>query len=130
MPDRETRTETGNAYHMKTDAQNETNRQKSKIRMRIEHVLGYMSQSMKCFHLRCIGRRRNAMAIGLITRNTPISLLEKPSACSKWRLNVWKLCRNVAKQSVDTSNTKMKRGLRHGDSAFCTGLSTALPGWF
>ena len=49
-----------------TDAQKETNRQKSKIRARIEHVFGYMSQSMKGFYLRYIGKRRNAAAIGLI----------------------------------------------------------------
>jgi len=49
-----------------TDAQKEANRQKSKIRARIEHVFGYMSQSMKGFYLRYIGKRRNAAAIGLI----------------------------------------------------------------
>ena len=49
-----------------TDAQKETNRQKSKIRVRIEHVFGYMSQSMKGFFLRCIGKRRNAAAVGFI----------------------------------------------------------------
>jgi IS5 family transposase len=49
-----------------SDAQKETNRQKSKIRARIEHVFGYMSQSMKGFYLRYIGKRRNAAAIGLI----------------------------------------------------------------
>jgi IS5 family transposase len=49
-----------------TGEQKECNRQKSKIRARIEHVFGYMSQSMKGFHLRYIGRRRHAAAIGLI----------------------------------------------------------------
>ena len=49
-----------------TGEQKESNRQKSKIRARIEHVFGYMSQSMKGFYLRYIGRRRNAAAIGLI----------------------------------------------------------------
>jgi IS5 family transposase len=49
-----------------TDVQKETNRQKSKMRVRIEHVFGYMSQSMKGFYLRYIGKRRNAAALGLI----------------------------------------------------------------
>ena len=49
-----------------TEEQKESNRQKSKIRVRIEHVFGFMSQSMKGFYLRYIGRRRNAGAIGLI----------------------------------------------------------------
>lgn len=46
--------------------QKESNQQKSKIRARIEHVFGYMSQPMKGFYLRYIGRRRNTAAIGLI----------------------------------------------------------------
>ena len=49
-----------------TDVQQENNRRKSKIRARIEHVFGFMSQSMKGFYLRYIGRRRNAAVIGLI----------------------------------------------------------------
>ena len=50
-----------------TEAQKESNRQKSKIGVWIEHVFGYMSQSMKGFYLRYIGRRRNAAAIGRST---------------------------------------------------------------
>ncbi len=46
--------------------QKESNRQKSRIRARIEHVFGCMSQSMEGCCLRYIGRRRNAAAIGLI----------------------------------------------------------------
>ena len=49
-----------------SDEQKESNRQKSKLRERIEHVFGFMSQSMKGFYLRYIRRRRNAAAIGLI----------------------------------------------------------------
>ena len=49
-----------------TDEQKASHRQQSKIRARIEHGFGYMSQSMKGFYLRYIGRRRNAGAIGLI----------------------------------------------------------------
>ena len=49
-----------------TEEQKASNRQKSKIRARIEHLFGYMSQSMKGFYLRAMGRRRNAAAIGLI----------------------------------------------------------------
>lgn len=49
-----------------SDAQKESNRQKSRIRARIEHVFGFMSQSMKGFYLRYLWRRRNAAAIGLL----------------------------------------------------------------
>jgi len=49
-----------------SDEQKEANRQKSKVRARIEHVFGYMSQTMKGFYLRYIGKRRNGAAIGFI----------------------------------------------------------------
>jgi IS5 family transposase len=49
-----------------SEEQKESNRQKSKVRARIEHVFGYMSQTMKGFYLRSIGRRRNGAAIGFI----------------------------------------------------------------
>src|SRR5450759_1272077 len=39
-----------------SDEQKESNRQKSKIRARIEQIFGFMSQSMKGFYLRYIGR--------------------------------------------------------------------------
>lgn len=48
------------------DEQKQSNRQKSKVRARIEHVFGYMSQTMKGFYLCYIGKRRNAAAIGFI----------------------------------------------------------------
>jgi IS5 family transposase len=46
--------------------QKQSNRRKSKVRARIEHVFGYMSQTMKGFYLRYIGKRRNGAAIGFI----------------------------------------------------------------
>ena len=49
-----------------SEEQKESNRQKSKLRVRIEHIFGYMSPSLKGFYRRAIGRRRNAAAIGLI----------------------------------------------------------------
>ena len=49
-----------------TAEQKESIQKKSKIRGWIKHVFGCMSQSMKGFYLRYIGRRRNTAAIGLI----------------------------------------------------------------
>jgi hypothetical protein len=48
-----------------SDEQKESNRQRSKIRAGIEDIFGHMSQSMKGFYLRYIGRRRNVAAVGL-----------------------------------------------------------------
>ena len=43
-----------------------SHRQKSRIRACLEHIFGCLSQSMKGFSLRSLGRRRNAAALGLI----------------------------------------------------------------
>ena len=49
-----------------TEAQWERNRKKSKIRARIEHVFGYMTNSMKGIYLRTIGKKRANGVIGLM----------------------------------------------------------------
>jgi IS5 family transposase len=56
------------AYRNKplTDKQKEANRAKSKIRARIEHISGFMSNSMKGITNRCIGMKRNSFQIGLM----------------------------------------------------------------
>lgn len=49
-----------------TDAQKKSNRAKSKVRCRIEHVFGFMTGTMKGVNLRSIGRKRAEFNIGLI----------------------------------------------------------------
>ena len=49
-----------------TAEQKENNRQKSRVRARIEHVFGYMTNSMGGIFLTCIGMRRTTAAIGLM----------------------------------------------------------------
>ncbi len=58
--------EKGYRNHPLTREQEERNRMKSRIRVRIEHVFGFMENTMKAAFLRCIGRARAAAAIGLI----------------------------------------------------------------
>lgn len=48
-----------------TDCQKESNRNKSEIRARIEHVYGFMTGSMKGITVRSIGRQRAGFNIGL-----------------------------------------------------------------
>ncbi len=48
-----------------TDEQKESNRNKSKIRARIEHVYGFMTSSMKGLNVRCRGLQRAGFNIGL-----------------------------------------------------------------
>ena len=49
-----------------TEEQKENNRQKSRVRARIEHIFGYMTNSMGGIFLTCIGMRRTTAAIGLM----------------------------------------------------------------
>jgi IS5 family transposase len=49
-----------------TKKQKENNNRKSKIRVRIEHVFGFMTNSMKGMYIRTIGIERARMQIGLM----------------------------------------------------------------
>jgi len=49
-----------------TEVQNVNNKIKSKTRVRVEHVFGFMEQSMNGLYLRCVGLVRATGVIGLI----------------------------------------------------------------
>ncbi len=49
-----------------TEVQNANNKIKSKTRVRVEHVFGFMEQSMNGLYLRCVGLVRATGIIGLI----------------------------------------------------------------
>jgi transposase, IS5 family len=49
-----------------TQRQQQRNRKKSKIRARVEHIFGFLSNSMKGMYLRYRNFVRNQSAIGLI----------------------------------------------------------------
>lgn len=49
-----------------TDEQKESNKEKSKIRVRVEHVFGFIKNSMSDLYVRSIGFRRAATAVGII----------------------------------------------------------------
>lgn len=49
-----------------TDEQKQNNRQKSRVRARIEHVFGYMTNSMGGIFLKCIGIQRATAMVGLM----------------------------------------------------------------
>jgi transposase, IS5 family len=49
-----------------TEEQNKSNREKSKIRSRVEHIFGFMEQSMKGLFIRSVGIVRATGIIGLI----------------------------------------------------------------
>jgi IS5 family transposase len=56
------------AYRNKplTDEQKQRNREKSKVRVRVEHVFGFIENSLGGSFIRSIGKRRSAAIIGLI----------------------------------------------------------------
>lgn len=49
-----------------TEAQKESNREKSKTRVRVEHVFGFIEGSMNRLQLNCIGYKRTAALVSLI----------------------------------------------------------------
>jgi IS5 family transposase len=58
--------ERGYRDHPLNSNQEEKNKKKSKIRARIEHVFGFMENTMKAGFIRCIGIKRAVSVIGLI----------------------------------------------------------------
>jgi len=58
--------EKGYRNHPLTEVQNANNKIKSKTRARVEHVFGFMEQSMNGLYLRCVGLVRASGIIGLI----------------------------------------------------------------
>ena len=57
--------EKGTRNHKLTTAQNAKNRQKSKVRSRVEHVFGFMTNTMKAMTIKTIGYVRATAKIGL-----------------------------------------------------------------
>lgn len=49
-----------------TDAQNQSNREKSKIRASVEHIFGFMEGSMNGMYLQNIGIKRITGIVGLM----------------------------------------------------------------
>ncbi|NJM16359.1 MAG: IS5 family transposase [Chloroflexia bacterium] len=58
--------EKGTRNNPLTQEQKASNREKSKVRSRVEHVFGFIEGSMNRFRLNCIGVKRASTAIGLI----------------------------------------------------------------
>jgi IS5 family transposase len=49
-----------------TEAQIASNREKSKVRSRVEHIFGFMEMSMNGMYIHCIGIKRASAIIGLM----------------------------------------------------------------
>ena len=49
-----------------TEEQRASNKEKSRIRSRVEHIFGFMENSMNEMYIQCIGIRRATAVIGLM----------------------------------------------------------------
>ena len=49
-----------------TDEQKSSNTEKSRVRSRVEHIFGFMEQSMNQMYIHTVGIKRAAAAIGLM----------------------------------------------------------------
>jgi IS5 family transposase len=58
--------EKGTRNHPLTEAQKQSNREKSKTRARVEHVFGFIEGSMNRLQLNCIGLKRTSALVSLI----------------------------------------------------------------
>jgi IS5 family transposase len=58
--------EKGTRNHPLTEEQEANNREKSKIRSRVEHIFGFMEMSMNEMYIQCIGLKRATAIIGLM----------------------------------------------------------------
>jgi len=57
--------EKGNRYHKLTKSQKIDNRIKSRYRARVEHIFGFMTNTMNAMYIRTIGYARATGKIGL-----------------------------------------------------------------
>ena len=58
--------EKGSKGHPLTEEQKASNREKSRTRSRVEHIFGFMENSMNEMYIQCIGIRRATAVIGLM----------------------------------------------------------------
>jgi IS5 family transposase len=58
--------EKGTRNHPLTEEQKASNREKSRIRSRVEHIFGFMENSMNGMYIQCIGIKRATAVIGLM----------------------------------------------------------------
>ena len=58
--------EKGARNHPLTEEQKESNREKSRIRSRVEHIFGFIEMNMNEMYIQCIGIRRATAIIGLM----------------------------------------------------------------
>ena len=58
--------EKGRRNHPLTDEQKANNREKSRVRSRVEHIFGFMEMSMNEMYMNCIGVKRATAIIGLM----------------------------------------------------------------
>jgi len=58
--------EKGRRNHPLTEEQKENNREKSRVRSRVEHIFGFMEMNMNGMFIQCIGIKRATAIIGLM----------------------------------------------------------------
>jgi hypothetical protein len=73
-----------------SDEQKASNREKSRIRSRVEHIFGFMEMSMNEMYIQCIGIKRATAIIGLmnLTYNMHRALLLTTQNGVQWMLTL------------------------------------------
>ena len=76
--------EKGYRNHPLTEQQKANNREKSNTRARVEHVFGFMEQSMKGLIVRSVGKTRASGIIGLINLTYNLYRYEQATHIGYW----------------------------------------------
>lgn len=69
--------EKGYRGHPLTEEQKESNREKSRTRCRVEHIFGFMENTMNRLYIRTVGLARATAVIGLINLTYNMSRYEQ-----------------------------------------------------
>lgn len=73
-----------------TESQKSSNKEKSKTRARVEHVFGFMEQSMNKLHVRSIGIKRANGFVGLVNLTYNLFRYEQVVRLDKISMSNWK----------------------------------------
>ena len=77
------------SYKTQQIAQKSSNKEKSKTRARVEHVFGFMEQSMNKLYVRSIGMERASGFVGLVNLTYSLFRYEQVVRLDKISVPIW-----------------------------------------
>ncbi|MGL1887811.1 MAG: transposase [Reichenbachiella sp.] len=72
-----------------TETQKSSNKEKSKIRARVEHVFGFMEQSMNKLYVRSIGKKRASGYVSMVNLTYNLFRYEQVVRLNRISMSSW-----------------------------------------